>query len=162
MPGTVKGTKDKVVHYKANTTDPGMQSVNNFENKNEVKKVKSDHKHSHPTSESVLPPSATSEPKNHKKTDPGMHLDIKSVAPTTTNATDKTNPSSRNNSKVTLGTSTSPTSTKPASQAGTTSAPQFNNNNNPIKITGSIMTKTSHMYKKLHRTCPKARQLDCQ
>jgi hypothetical protein len=126
--------------------------------------VPSDHKHLHSTSDSVLPPSATSEPKNHKKTDPGMHFDIKSVAPATTHATDKTDLSSsntRNNCKVTLGISASLTSTKPASQANTTSTPQFNNNNNPVETasrvitSGGITTKASHMYENLTKHAPK-------
>jgi hypothetical protein len=40
--------------------------------------VPSDHKHSLRTSDSVIPSSATSELKNNEKTNPGMHLDIKS------------------------------------------------------------------------------------
>jgi phosphoserine aminotransferase len=44
MPGTVVETKDKGVHYKANTTDPGMHSVNTNGIKNELKVVTSDHK----------------------------------------------------------------------------------------------------------------------
>jgi hypothetical protein len=73
MPGTVLGTKDKSVHYKANMTDPGMHNVNNCGIKNKLKAVTSDHKLFLPTSDYVLLPSATSEPKRNKKTDPEMH-----------------------------------------------------------------------------------------
>jgi hypothetical protein len=99
--------------------------------------VPSDHKHSLPTSDSVIPSSVSSEPKNNEKTDPGMHLDTKSVTPTTTHAIGETKLLSINNSKVTLDTPASPMSTKQASQASTTSTPQFNNNN-PVKTAGEV------------------------
>jgi hypothetical protein len=80
-----------------------------------------------------------------------MHLDAASVTPTTTiDAIGETKISSINNSKVTLDTPASPTSTKQASKAKTTSTPQFNTNNavkaeTKVTATSSVTTKANHM-----------------